>query len=268
MPHAKRPLRVAAFLACLTGCAPSAFAQAFDAVRLYGAAPGEEGGTIGVVALAGYRYAGSDERRYMVVPGIDYQWKNGWFAGTANGIGINLSKQPGIDYGLRLTADLGRSQDRSNALYGMGDINARPEFGGFFNYTLSREMVLTSSLRYGAGNDRHGLLVDAGAVYSMQLAPQWRLALGLAATYANANYMQSYFGVDQAQAASSGYGAYTAKAGLRDVRANLSLAYHFNPRTVLMTGVSFTSLQGDAKDSPLTRQSQGTSGIMVISYGF
>jgi outer membrane scaffolding protein for murein synthesis (MipA/OmpV family) len=252
----------------LSVCAPSVFAQGFDAVRLYGAAPGEEGGTVGVAALVGYRYPGSDERRNMLVPGIDYQWKNGWFAGTANGIGVNLSSRPGFDYGLRLTADFGRSESRSSALYGMGDINARPEVGGFLNYAFGRQMVITSSLRYGSANNRHGLLADVGAVYAIELMQQWRLSLGVSATYANADYMQSYFGVDAMQATSSGYKAYAAKAGIRDVRANLSLAYHINPKLFLVTGVSFNSLQGDAKDSPLTRQTQGTTGIAVLSYGF
>ena len=268
MSIANCPLRASALAACLSVCAPTVFAQAFDAVRLYGAAPGEEGGTIGVAALFGYQYPGSNERRNMLVPGIDYQWRNGWFAGTANGIGVNFSNLPGFDYGLRLTADFGRSESRSSALYGMGDINARPEVGGFLNYALGRQMVITSSLRYGSGNNRHGLLADVGAVYAIQLMPQWRLSLGLAATYANADYMQSYFGVDAMQASSSGYTAYAARAGIRDARANLSVAYHINPKLFLMTGVSFSSLQSDAKDSPLTRQTQGTTGIAVLSYGF
>lgn len=73
MSIASCPLRVSALAVCLSACAPSVFSQAFDAVRLYGAAPGEEGGTIGVAALFGYQYPGSDERRNMLVPGIDYQ---------------------------------------------------------------------------------------------------------------------------------------------------------------------------------------------------
>ncbi|MFZ4479825.1 MAG: MipA/OmpV family protein [Rhodoferax sp.] len=268
MSIASYPLRVSALAACLTLSAPSVFAQAFDAVRLYGAAPGEEGGTIGVAALFGYQYGGSDQRRNMLVPGIDYQWKNGWFAGTANGVGVNFSKRPGFDYGLRLTADFGRSEDRSSALSGMGDINARPEIGGFLNYAIGRQMVFTSSLRYGSGNNRHGLLADVGAVYSMELMPQWRLALGLAGTYANADYMQSYFGVDSAQASGTGYPAFSARAGIRDLRANLSVACHLNQKAVLMAGVSFSSLQGDAQDSPLTHQNQGATGIVTLSYGF
>lgn len=136
---------------------------------------------------------------------------------------MNLSSRPGFNYGVRLTADFGRSESRSSALSGMGDIDARPEVGGFVNYALGRQMVITSSLRYGAANNRHGLLADVGAVYAIELTPQWRLSLGAAATYANADYMQCYFGVDALQASRTGYAAYSARAGIRDVRANLSM---------------------------------------------
>lgn len=268
MTFALRSLPLAALAASLTLAAPLASAQAFDAVRLYGAAPGNDGGTLGAALISTRQYLGSDENRTLLYPLLDYQWKNGWFAGTTNGIGINLSKRPDLDYGLRLTADFGRAQSRSSALNGMGDIDAKLEFGGFFNYAVSPQTVLTSTLRYGSGNNSRGLLVDVGAAYAHPLSAQWRLGLGVAATFANAEYLQSYFGVDAAQSLASGYAVHTPGVGLRDVRANLSLTYQLNPTTVITTAVSFSSLQGDAADSPLTRQRSSATGILAVSYGF
>lgn len=261
-------IKTAAFAAALTLAAPLVLAQNFDAVRLYGAAFGQDGGSVGLAVLATSQYQGSDERRNMLVPILNYQWKNGWFAGTSNGVGVNLSNRPDIDYGLRVTADLGRAQSRSSALNGMGDVDAKPEFGGFFNYAIDRELVLNSSLRYGSGANSKGVLLDVGADYARALAPQWRLGLRVAATYANAEYMQSYFGVDAGQAASSAYATYTPGAGIRDVRAGASVMYYLNPKTVITTALSVSSLQGDAKDSPLTRQRNDAMGIVAVSYGF
>ena len=268
MTLANRSLPLAALAASLTLAAPQISAQAFDAVRLYGATPGGDGGTLGAAVISTRQYPGSDESRTVIYPLLDYQWKSGWFAGTTNGIGINLSKRQDLDYGLRLTADLGRAQSRSSALNGMGDIDAKLEFGGFFNYAINPQTVLTSSLRYGSGNNSRGLLIDVGAAYAYPLAPQWRLGLGVAATFANAEYLQSYFGVNATQSLASGYAAYTPGTGLRDVRANLSLTYQLNPSTAITTAVSFSSLQGDAQDSPLTRQRNSAIGILAVSYGF
>lgn len=81
--------------------------------------------------IAGTAYAGSDERRTMRVPLLDHRWKNGWFAATANGVGVNLSKRPDLQYGVRLTVNFGRKASRSDALRGMGAVDAAAEVGGF-----------------------------------------------------------------------------------------------------------------------------------------
>ena len=263
-----RFLTLVLFAASASALATPAFAQAFDVVRLYGASRADDGGTVGAAVIAGRKYQGSDERRTLLVPLLDYQWKSGWFAGTTNGLGYDFSKRPEMNYGVRLTADLGRSESRSPALLGLGNADVRPEIGVFYNYSLSQSLALTSSLRYGSGNDRNGLVVDVGAAYSLVLAPQWRLGLGVSATVANANYMRSYFGVTPAQSASSGYAPYTAGAGVRDVRASAALTYSVNPRVAITTVVSASSLQGDAKDSPITRKRSSATGIVGVSYAF
>ena len=246
----------------------AACSQAFDAVRLYGAAPDRDGGLIGAAVVFGREYQGSNKRRTSVFPAIDYQWKNGFFAGTTNGLGINLSASPTMAYGVRLTADLGRDESRSPALEGLGDVHVRPEIGGFFNYNLSRQVFLTSSLRYGAGNDRKGAVLDLGAGYTTEIAPSLRLGLGVAASVVNQKYMQSYFGVDAGQSASSGYAVYTPASGVRDVRANASLTYRINDRVGVTGAVSISGLQGDAKSSPLVRRSTTANGVLAVTYSF
>jgi outer membrane scaffolding protein for murein synthesis (MipA/OmpV family) len=243
-------------------------AQAFDAVRLYGTPSGAGEGSVGLAVIETYEYMGSDERRTMVFPGLGYQWTNGWFAGTSNGVGYLFSSAPDVQYGVRVTADFGRKESRSAALTGMGNIDARPEIGVFFNYFPTREFFLTSSLRYGAGNDRDGLQVDLGAGYGVQFAPQWRAAAGVAATWVNGASMQENFGVTSAQALSSGYAAYSAGAGLRDVRANLSLNWFITKEWTLTGAASVSSLQGDAPDSPIVRQRTSTSGVLALGYQF
>ena len=268
LPALRRLLPSAALLACLGAATPAAFGQAFDVVRNFGAAPGEDGRWVGLAFIAGREYQGSNEARNLLVPQLEYQWSNGWFAGTSNGIGYNFSKDRGVDYGLRLPATFGRGGSRSPALNGMGDIDASPEIGAFFNYPVGRDFVLTSSLRYGAGNDHDGALLLLGGTYSTTIAPNWRVGAGVSANWANAAYMQSYFGVTSAQSATSGYAPYSPGAGLRDVRASLSVTYLMSPRLVVTGGISYDMLQGGAKDSPLTVQPNWFSGVVAVTYGF
>ncbi len=85
---------------------------------------------------------------------------------------------------------------------------------------------------------------------------------------ANADYMQSYFGVMAGQAARSGYGSYKPRGGLRDVRANLSLTYRINPSISATAAVSAGMLSGDARDSPLVRKKSTTTGLLAVAYSF
>ena len=264
----RRLLPSAALLACLAAATPAAFGQAFDVVRNFGAAPGTDGRWVGIAFVAGRAYQGSEEARNLLLPQLEYQWANGWFAGTSNGIGYNFSKDPAIDYGLRATLDFGRSESRSPALAGMGDIDMRGELGAFFNYSFSRELVATSSLRYGAGNSSNGALLNLGATYSTAVAPNWRMGAGVSGTWANQAYMESYFGVTEAQSTTSGYAPYTPSAGLRDLRASLSATYLMSPRMVITAAVSYDMLQGSAKDSPLSLQPNVFSGVVALTYGF
>lgn len=211
---------------------------------------------------------GSNERRVQVLPSIDYQWKNGWFAGLTNGIGYAFESRPDMQYGLRVTADIGRKQSRSNELDGMGSVQPRPEAGVFFNFLPTPELFFTSSLRYGAGNDRNGLQIDLGAGYGKQFTPQWRGVIGVAATYVNGNTMQAYFGVTPQQSAASGYAVYSPGAGFRDVRLNASLTYFIDRRWSITGAVTMSSLQGDARDSPIVFENTPVSGVLALSYRF
>lgn len=225
-------------------------------------------GRVGLAAIAGHQYLGSDERRWSLFPAIDCRWANGWFAGVGNGVGYKFNSDPQWQYGVRLAADFGRKESHSSVLQGLGDIRARPEAGAFLNWRAPHDFTLTSSVRYGAGNDRHGLLIDVGVRHGLQLATQWRLGTSLSATYANRNYMQGYFGITPEQSVASGYAVSEAGAGLRDVRAGVSLTHFITRDWAATLAVSASSLQGDAKDSVIVRERTPVTSVLALGYRF
>nr|WP_295075987.1 MipA/OmpV family protein [uncultured Roseateles sp.] len=259
-----------AALALLAGLSlgGAAQAQSFDAFRNYGAKINEDGGTVGLGAIYTNKYRGAKDHKGLVVPMLDYRWANGFFAGVRNGIGYDFSRSDATAYGVRLTADTGRDQDDDAHLRGLGDIKIRPEIGGFYNLALSHSVSFTSSLRYGSGNSPKGLVADLGLSYHMPLAPQWVLGFGAGLSIVNSDYMQDYFGVSTEQAKNSGLAAYEAKAGVRDVRANVLLNYYLSQKSGVSVGVSAGQLQGDAKNSPVTQKSSSYTAILGYSYLF
>lgn len=226
-----------------------------------------EGGRVGLAVLGGYEYAGSDESRTLVLPTLDYTWANGWFAGT-NGVGRQWQSGERLQYGLKLGVDFGREEGRSSALRGLGNVDASAEVGGFVRYALGAGVAAKTSLRAGSGVDNKGALWDLGLEYGRALGADWRLGAELSATYANADYLQSYFGVTAKQAQASGYKVTTPSAGLRDVSAGISLTYMVAPRVALTGALRHTSLMGDAKDAPMVRRSSANTGLLALSYAF
>ena len=252
----------------LCGLQSHAHAQMFSSVQLHAAPPGRDGGLTGIAVLTMPQYQGAKETRKLIVPVLDYQWANGWFAGASNGIGYNFSKDASIDFGARLTADIGRKESRSKVLQGMGEVKEKAELGAFFNVNPNQNISLTSSARYGSGGDSKGLVVDLGISFVEMPNANLRVGGGVGVSVANANYMQSFLGVTKLQAQTSQYAEFKPKAGLRDTHVTAFVSYMLNPRTSLTLLVSSDRLAGDAKLSPLSKSIRSNSGVLALSYHF
>jgi len=257
-------------LACVVSMTlvSEARAQSFDAVRLYGVKSAESGGSVGMGVAFVPNYMGAKDHVARPLPLLEYRGSNGLFAGTGNGLGYNFGGQGRAQFGPRLTLDVGRKESDDKHLAGLGDIKVKPELGVFFNYEIVDGLQVTSSLRYGSGNQRRGAIADLGLSYTYPVAANWKLGLGVATSLVNADYMNSYFGVDASQAVRSGLGRYSPTGGVRDARGNLVLSYSFSRRFGASFGLSGGQLMSEAKKSPLARQTSSISAFGGVSYLF
>jgi outer membrane scaffolding protein for murein synthesis (MipA/OmpV family) len=89
-------------------------------------------------------------------------------------------------------------------------------------------------------------------------------------TWANADYMRTYFGIAPADAVESGLPEYQPGSGFRDFGAGLSAGYYFTPRWGVIGRLGATYLVGDAGDSPITDQGSRWQplGGLTLSYRF
>lgn len=249
--------------------AGAAQAQDFEELRLGSAI--REGGRAGAALIVGHAYKGSDESRTSLLPTVEYRWASGWFAGIGSGVGYEILRNDGTNAGVRLTPDFGRKESRSPALAGMGDVSAGLEIGMYVNHALrSLGLGLHASTRYGGDK---GLVGDVSVAHGMQLAQALRLRLGVALTVADSKHMQTYFGVSEAQVASTqaagnGYSRYQASAGVRDTRLSAGLLYVLAKDWALTGSLTATTLHGDAANSPLTRQRTSLTLLAGVGYRF
>lgn len=230
------------------------------------AAPVDPGGdTAGLAVLVAPAYAGSDEYRGRLLPQFDLRWRNGVFLSASEGLGYRLHAGD-IAYGVQVTVDRGRRERDAEALRGLGDVNARPEFGVFAQAPIGDAASVSASLRHGSGNDRRGLVLKLSAVLSLALSPDWAMQAGLAATLANAHHQQAYFGVMPAQSTISGLSVFRPTTGLQEIAAIGGFGFRVGDRDQLSFGVAVVSLQGDARRSPLVRRRTAPAATLAWNH--
>jgi outer membrane scaffolding protein for murein synthesis (MipA/OmpV family) len=251
---------------------------------------------VGLGVQSAPRYEGAQERKTRAVPVLQVQWSNGIFISGMTA-GMHLTSEPGFEAGPLLAVQPSRSESGSdggavgvgaaneptfgpgsgvmrllssdNPLAGMGDIHTRLLGGGFFNYYLSPQWRLTSSLLWGAGNDRHGGIAELGVQrLAADLAPHHSLALSAGLTVANRHYNQAFFGVTPYQSVTSGNAFYTPGGGVKDVHVSARWNWTLTPGWMITSNVQAVRLLGSAKNSPLVERPANVTVSTALAYRF
>jgi len=144
-----------------------------------------------------------------------------------------------------------RDSERHPELRGLGDIDAAFELGGRIAYQwgLFRPWL---AMRYGFGG-HSGIVAETGLELRFRPTAMTEFAIGPRASFASGEYMRTYFGVTPAEAARSGFGAYTPGAGIKGAGLEVSGRYEFTDRWALVGSAQYERLIGDAAASPVVR---------------
>lgn len=199
---------------------------------------------------------GLDRYRVQGGPGIDIRYKNRFFLSTGEGLGMNLFSFRHISFGTAISYDLGRSPHLDGeALSGLGTIHPAPELKVFATTVLTEGFPLTIrvDIRKQLGAS-FGYIGDVGAYMPMPGSSKtFSWFLGPTVTLADARYMNTYFGVSHAQAASSKYHYYHAHGGFRSAGVGMSANYFVTPHVIINLNAAYERLLGSAAKSPITQ---------------
>ncbi|MDP1533942.1 MAG: MipA/OmpV family protein, partial [Rubrivivax sp.] len=197
-PAAQAQLRVAA---------PPVFEGALGALVTYGAEyPGAEKSGAGLKPAFYLRY-----RRVSISNASGFVTRR--FEDSFPGLGVDLGQDARLHLKLTLRYDRGRSDTGSAALAGMGSIDktVRTRLSG--SWTLADDFRVGASWSVDLLGKGGGNLVDFGIARDHHLSPVTVWSLGGSVTLGGDRYMQSYFGVNAAQSARTGYAVYAPGGG-------------------------------------------------------
>jgi outer membrane protein len=214
-------------------------------------------------------YPGSDD--YMVggAPffkiNIDSQFEY-YLRLLATDLQLNLINHPIFRFGPAFNYRFGRNDDvEDDVVKKMKEIDGTMEAGAFMGIELvdkdnPRQRFLSQvEFLSDVGDVYKGYNVSLSASYWMPVHKAVDVTFGGGITYADGNYMETYFGVDQKNADRTGLPVYEADSGLLMARVNTGAVLHLSMSWHLAAGLQYRPLLDDAADSPIVDDRGSTS---------
>lgn len=261
----------AALAATFLALCPPAQAQLVSQEPAYGLS-----GRIGLGLASVPTYEGSPNRRTLAGPDLTLSYRSR-DAGTVEfgqrGLVWNAVESGRFKFALVAQFDPGRKdKDTSTVnptpgdkrLAGMGKVPSSTEAGVGIGYGPVMLVARQSLSERGAKGTQADLTVEMPWALSDRLG--LRIALG--ATWADRDYMQTYFGVTAAQAQATSFAVYTPKSGCRKVDASVGAEYAMAPSWKLQANVGFSRLGDVAAASPIVGRRNGASAALGVAYEF
>ena len=202
-------------------------------------------------------YSGSASTEVRPFPFINGGYGNWLDFDVLDGIRLSALQLHGFSLGPMLRLREGRDTDDSRRnLTGLRSFSDTVEAGGFLAYTAGA-LYADVSLTQDVARSHGGAAMEARLLFS---APLGRVAftVGPEVRVVTRQYAQSYYGVSEAEAATSRHAAYSPGGGLERVGGIVAMQWRVTDRWDLQGYVEYARLQNDAARSPLVRTSDGS----------
>ena len=163
-------------------------------------------------------------------------------------------------FGLAIQYDFGRDDEVSNKqVAAIKTIDANINLGGYISHfsesiLLNKdELELRVQTTADVSSTHEGYLTTFSSTYTFPLFIPWRVELELESSYADDNYMNTYYGVSAQDAQSSGLRPFQANSGFTDITVNANIILFSSPQWGAYSRLSYARLLGDAADSPIVK---------------
>jgi outer membrane protein len=220
--------------------------------------------TLGAGAAVAPRFQGADKYELQPVPLIDVKYGR-FFAKVGEGIGVNVIETPAFTAGASVNWMKGYDEDDvPTGVHGVDSaLGAR-----LFASARFQGVVATLAATQAVTERDRGLVVNAGLAYPITVTERLRVTPALGVSWANGKYMDSYFGIDSSESASSGLSRYEPSSGIKDVSLRINAGYRLTDSISAVGSVGFTHLLGEAGKSPLVKKRTQPLGLVGLTYTF
>jgi outer membrane protein len=188
-------------------------------------------------------------------------------------LSANVLNHTWLRFGPVVNYRFGRDDDvDDDVVKEMEEIDGTMEAGAFlgaeFVNSKSPRERFSASVQFlsDVGGEYNGYIVDVSARYWYPVSLPVDISIGVGGNYANSNYMDTYFGVNQKDSDRTGMSLFDAGSGMKGVRVLPAVVVHFSESWHLGIGGRYERLLNDAKNSPLV-DDQGSADQWVAGLG-
>lgn len=219
----------------------------------------------GATVVVAPKYEGQSSYRVLPLPFVDATYKRRWFISTYRGVGGYLV------HGLHTQWGLGTNYNFRS----IGAIkNKTPGFSKIYTYLTASSFLQWRwrmfSLR---SNYEQAITRNYGGVWRSSLgvgAPLSRsiiVTVGPVLNWATARYLNTFYGVDDHDAKSSGLSVHHMHAGIMQLGLSSGLLW-FHGKWFAQAMMVWNWYQGETAHSPLLKRRQQNTAITSLSYRF
>lgn len=241
-------------------------------------APGEsrreDRWVLGATLASTPAYSGSAERKLSLRPvlaGRVGRWMVSSssarsLAGMDLAGGISTTVFQDARWSLRVGARLthGRSSGDDPMLSGMPNIRSSLGIRGSVGYTFSPGWRFSGSVQQDVLHSQ-GMRANLGLVWSTPLPDGWTMNVNSGLSWANAQAMQTFYGVSPEQALAA-RPAWRPDAGLESWGWGIGVSRALSPHWRLAGSIGRGTLLGGAAQSPLTQQRSANMAQVTLAY--
>jgi outer membrane protein len=205
-------------------------------------------------------YQGSDDYQGAVGPFGRYTFPNSerYVGLIATELYSNLLDHPYLRLGPAINYRFGRDDGIDDeVVQEMEEIDGTLEGGLVAGLTFvdrqepRKRFITTVEFLHDIGDAHEGYTLSLSARYWYPMSQAVDITIGAGLTYADDDYMSTYFGVSGTDSVRTGLPVFDAGGGIKDFRIIPGVVVHLSRSWHVGAGVRYQRLLSDAKDSPV-----------------
>ena len=209
-------------------------------------------------------YEGSED--YTAVPALMFKgnYDSGrYFSLLGTNFMLNVIPSETFSFGPALNYRMERDDVDNDQVDAMDKIDSAFEAGAFGGFNINN-FILRLEVLTDVSDEHDGTLVKGTAGYQWKAMPALAITPTIFTTYADDDYMDTYFGVNDGNKGNNSLlPNYKADGGMKDFGINVSAHYTPWQHWGVMGIMSYSTLLNDAKDSPIV-DDEGEKGQMFF----